>query len=314
MKYSGTPAQTSRLTAGLGGSRRPSSMWIVFRTTFSPRGSTSWPLLPRGTHSACRSWRNTFPFLHRLRSPALIRSPSLPPFLGGLGGAFTPPFLGGLGGAFTPSDRRLSRFSTSLRVYVPRVGVRNLIPSLKNTPHHALTVSSHRLHMGGALAPVAVSPLCPSPPPWGMGGAMTAVVVHPRHILTVRLAAIHRGHLTSTRVFHPLLSEEDLIHRTSPQRAARILRSGAAPPPTRRWNVLLPLGKPRSPPPCLRALSPFPPWRPSLFLRSRMPPTTFKRAILSFTGSVARAILLHAPTPLLSRTRGTPLPASSGRA
>ena len=234
MKYSGTPAQTSRLTAGRGGSRRPSSMWIIFRTTFSPRGSTSWPLLPRGTHSACRSWRNTFPFLHRLRSPALIRSPSLPPFLGGLGGAFTPPFLGGLGGAFTPSDRRLSRFSTSLRVYVPRVGVRNLIPSLKNTPHHALDVSSHCLNMGGALAPVAVSPLCPSPPPWGMGGAMTAVVVHPRHILTVRLAAIHRGHLTSTRVFHPLLSEEDLIHRTSTQRAARILRSGAAPPPTRR--------------------------------------------------------------------------------
>ena len=89
MKYSGIPAQTSRLTAGLGGSRPPSSMWIVFRTTFSPRGSTSWPLRSRGTHSACRSWRNTFPFLHRLRSSALTRSPFLPLFLGSLGGAFT---------------------------------------------------------------------------------------------------------------------------------------------------------------------------------------------------------------------------------
>jgi hypothetical protein len=72
----------------------------------SPRGSTSWPpspLLPRGTHSACLLWRSTFPFLHRPQSPELILSPSLPLF------------LGGLGGAFTPSDWRLSRFSTSLR-------------------------------------------------------------------------------------------------------------------------------------------------------------------------------------------------------
>jgi hypothetical protein len=168
--------------------------------------------------------------------------PFSPSFPGESGGSIHSPFLGGLGGALTPSDRRLSRFSTSLRVYVPRVGVRNLIPSLKNTPHHALDVSSHRLNMGGALAPLAVSPLCPSPPLWGMGGAMTAVVVHLRHILTVRLAAIHRGHLTSTRVFHPLLTEEDLIHRTSTQRAARILRFGAALPPTQRWNVLLKLG------------------------------------------------------------------------
>jgi hypothetical protein len=111
----------------------------------------SFPLLPWGTHSACLLWRNTFPFLHRLRSPELILSPSLPLF------------LGGLGGAFTPSDRRLSHFSTSLReVCVPRGGVRKSIPSLKNTPHHALAVSSHRLNMGGALAPVAVSLLCPS--------------------------------------------------------------------------------------------------------------------------------------------------------
>ena len=226
MKYFGIPAQTSWLTAGLGESRRPSSMWIVFRITFSPRGLISWPPsppLPRGSHSACLLWRNTFPFLHRLRSPELILSPSLPLF------------LGGLGGAFTPSARRLSRFSTSLReVCVPRGGICNSIPSLKNTPHHALAVSSHCLNMGGALAPVAVSLLCLSLPPWGMGGDMTAVVVHPRHIPTVRFAAIHHGPLPFTRGFHPLLSKEDLIHRILAQRAARILRSGAAPPPTRR--------------------------------------------------------------------------------
>jgi len=153
--------------------------------------------------------------------PAVSRVDPVPfslSFPGGSGGSIHSSFPGRSGGS----------------IHSFRPAVRNLIPSLKNTPHHALDVSSHCLNMGGALAPVAVSPLCPSPPPWGMGGAMTAVVVHPRHILTVRIAAIHRGHLTSTRVFHPLLSEEDLIHRTSTQRAARILRSGAAPPPTRR--------------------------------------------------------------------------------
>jgi hypothetical protein len=178
--------------------------------------------------------------------------------------------------------------------------------------------------MGGALAPMAVSLLCPSLPPWGMGGVMTAAVVRPRHILTVRLAAIHRGPLPFPRRIHPLLvrrssTGEGLIHRTLTQRAARILHSGAAPHPTQQSTVLLRLGEPCLPPPRLvwyplRALSPFPLWRPSLFLRSRTPPTTFKRAISSFTGSFAQAILLHAPTPPLSRTRGTPLPASSGRA
>jgi len=178
--------------------------------------------------------------------------------------------------------------------------------------------------MEGAITLVVVSLLCPSLPPRGMGGDMTAAVVRPRHILTVRLAAIHHGPHPFPRCIHPLLilsSGEDLIPWTFIKTAARILRSGAAPPPIQRSTVLLKLGEPHLPPPRLvwhplRALSPFPPWRPSLFLRSRTPPTTFKSAISSFTGSVAQAILLHAPTPPLSllRTRGMPLPASSGRA
>ena len=105
-KSFGIPAPTSRLTAGLGESRRPSSMWIVFRTTSSPRGSTSWippPILQRGTHSVCPLWRSTFLLHRRRQSTALILSPSL--LL----------FMGGLGGAFTPSDRRLSHLSMSLR-------------------------------------------------------------------------------------------------------------------------------------------------------------------------------------------------------
>ena len=197
MKYFGISAQTSRLTARLGESRRPLSMWIVFRTTSSPRGWTSWtpcPLLPRGTHSVCPLWRSTF-LLHRcLQSPTLILSPSLPLF------------MGGLGRAFAPSDRRLSRLSMSLReVCILRGGICNSIPSLKNTTHRALAVSSHRLTMGGALAPVAAYLLCPSLPQWGMGGNttvpqwgkggdMTAAVVHPHHILKVRLAALWHIH------------------------------------------------------------------------------------------------------------------------
>ena len=164
VKSFGIPAPTLRLTAGLGESRRPSSMWIVFQTTSYPRGLTSWtpsPLLLWGTHSVCPLWQSTFLLHRRLQSqsPALILSPSLPLF------------MGGLGGAFTPSDRRFSRLSMSLcELCVLRGGVLNSIPSLKNTPHHALAVSSHRLNMGGALAPVAASLLCPSLPPWGMGG------------------------------------------------------------------------------------------------------------------------------------------------
>ncbi len=198
------------------------------------------------------------------------------------------------------------------------------IPSLKNTPHHALAVSSHRLNMGGAFPPAAVSLLCPSLPQWGMGGDMTVAVARSHHILQVCLAALHRGPLPSPRRIHPLLvlrfsTGEDLIPQTFIQTAARIHRSGAAPPPTQPSTVLLRLEEPHLPPlrlvlRPLRALSPFPLWRPSPFPRSRTPPTTFKRASSSFTGSVAQAILLHAPTQPLLRTRGTLLPASSGRA
>ena len=143
-------------------------------------------------------------------------------------------------------------------------------------------------------------------------------------ILTVRLAAIHRGPLPSPRRIHPLLvlrssTGVDLIPRTLIRIARLHCTGGAAPPPTQRSTVLIKLGEPPLPlqrlvwhP--LRALSPFPPWRPSLFLRSRTPPTTFKRAISSCTGSVAPAIPLPAPTPPLLRTRRTPSPASSGRA
>ncbi len=103
-------------------------------------------LLLRGTHSVCLLWWSTFLLHRRLQSPELILSPSLPLF------------MGGLGGALAPSDRQLSRLSTSLcKVCVLRGGILNSIPSLKNTPHHALAVSSHRLNMGGALPPVAVS-------------------------------------------------------------------------------------------------------------------------------------------------------------
>ena len=145
MKTFGIHAPTLRLTAGLGESRRPSSMWIVFLTTSYPRGLTSWtppPILSWGTHSVCPLWQSTFLVHRRLQSPALILSPSLPLF------------MGGLGGAFAPSDRRPSRLSMSLRAEcVLRGGVRNTIPSLKNTTHHALAVSSHRRTMGAPSRP-----------------------------------------------------------------------------------------------------------------------------------------------------------------
>jgi hypothetical protein len=284
MKSFVIPAPTSRLTAELGESRRPSSMWIVFQTTSYPRGSTSWtppPLLPRGIHSVCPLWRSTFVLHRHLQSPALILSPSLPLF------------VGGLGGAFTPSDRWFSSLSMSLReVCVLRGVILNSIPSLKNTPHHALAVSSqHRLNMGGALAPAAAYLVRPSLPlwgtmggnttlpQWGMGGDMTAAVVRPRHILNVCLTAlrpIHQGPLPYPSIVHPLpvlrfSTGEDLTPQTIIKAAARIRRSGAAaPPPTQLAPLLLRLGEPRLPPPrlvlsSLRALSPFPLWRPSLF-------------------------------------------------
>jgi hypothetical protein len=151
---------------------------------------------------------------------------------------------------------------------------------------------------------------------------MTVAMARSHHILQVRLAALHRGPLPSPRRIHPLLDlslGEDLIPWTFSKTSARIRRSGAAPPPTLPLTVILRLREPRLHPPRLvlrplRALSPFPLWRPSLLPRSRTPPSTFKCASSSFTGSVAQAILLHAPAQPLLRTRETPLPASSGRA
>ena len=98
--------------------------------------------------------------------------------------------MGGLGGAFAPSNQRLSRLPWSLReVCVLLGGVLNSIPSLKNTHHHALAGSSHRLNMGCALAPVAVSLPLPSLPQLGRGGDMTVAVVSPHHPPQVGLAA-----------------------------------------------------------------------------------------------------------------------------
>ena len=76
----------------------------------------------------------------------------------------SPPLaVGGLGGPYAPSHRRLRRLSqSSCEVSILWGGVLNLIPSLKNTPHHALASSGHRLHMGGALALVVVSLPLPS--------------------------------------------------------------------------------------------------------------------------------------------------------
>ena len=176
---------------------------------------------------------------------------------------------------------------------------------------------------GGRLS--AVSLCCPSPPLWGMGGDMMVAVSRSHHILHGRLAVLYRGPLLSPSRIHPPLvlrssTGVDLIPRTLKKRAARIHCSGGAvPPPTQPSTVLLQLGEPHLRPPSwaghpLRALSPFPLWPPSLFPRSRMPPATFKRASSSFTGSVSPAILRHAPIQPLLWTRGTPSPASSGRA
>ncbi len=88
MKYFGIPAQTSRLTAGLGESRRLSSTWIVFRTTFSPRGSTSWPpspLLPQGDTLGMSFMAEYLPLLP---PPAVSQNdpvPLSPSFPGGSG-------------------------------------------------------------------------------------------------------------------------------------------------------------------------------------------------------------------------------------
>jgi hypothetical protein len=69
IKSSLTHAWTLSRIAGLGGSRRQSSTWIGFPTTFCPRVSTSLsllPLLPRWTPSALPLWRCTFSHPRRL--------------------------------------------------------------------------------------------------------------------------------------------------------------------------------------------------------------------------------------------------------
>ena len=168
MRYFGIPARFSRLTARLGESRRPSSRWIVFRTTSSSRGSTLLDSSPPSSAGDTLGMSFMAKYLPVSPPPAVSRVDPV---------SLSPPFHGGSGGALAPSDRRLSRFSTSLsEVCVLRGGVLNSIPSLKNTPHHALAISSHRLKMGGTPPPVAVSLLCPFLPQWGMGGNMPVAV------------------------------------------------------------------------------------------------------------------------------------------
>jgi hypothetical protein len=155
MKFFGIFAQTSRRTAGLGGSRRPSSRLTVFQTTSSQWASIFWnpcPLLQSGAYSVCLLWRSTSLLPRWQQFPKVILSPS-------------PPLnMGGLRGHFAPSHWQLSCLSPSLcEVRILLGGVLNLIPSLKNTPHHALG-SSHRWYMGGALTLVAVSLPFPSLP------------------------------------------------------------------------------------------------------------------------------------------------------
>jgi hypothetical protein len=168
MRFSGIFAQTSRRTAGLGGSRPPSLTWTAFRTTSSPRVSIFWSPcapLPTGTLLVCLLWRSTSPlplihqFLHVIRSP----SPPLD--------------MGGLGGPSTPLPRRLSWLSRSqCAVRILWGGVLNLTPSLKDTSPHALAGPGLLLHMGGALTLVAVSPLPPSRPLLVLGGIIPGML------------------------------------------------------------------------------------------------------------------------------------------
>jgi hypothetical protein len=90
----------------------------------------------------------------------------------------SPPLdMGGLGGPFAPSSRRLSRLSQSLcAVRILWESVLNLIPSLNDTPYHALAGPNHHQHMGGARALVAVSPLPPFRPQLVLGGSMPGML------------------------------------------------------------------------------------------------------------------------------------------
>ncbi len=160
MRFFGIFAQTSWHTAGLGGSHQPSLRRTVVRTTSSLWDSISWnPLafLPKGTFLVCLLWQSTSPFPRGHQFPKVIMSPSPP--------------------LDVCSSRRLSRLSQSLcAVNILWEGVLNLIPSLKDTPHHALPGPSHCRHMGGALALVAVSLPPLSRPQFVLGGNMPGML------------------------------------------------------------------------------------------------------------------------------------------
>jgi hypothetical protein len=146
MKFFGTLAQTSRHTAGLGGSRQPSSKWTVFRTTSLPRASIFLPprpLHPQETYSVCPLWQSTSPLPCRQQPPPLVLYPS------------PPPVMGDLGGAFAPSHRRLSRPFQSLCLVRIQLGddpaqIPNPMCTHPAWPIiRALAISLPRLAMGG---------------------------------------------------------------------------------------------------------------------------------------------------------------------
>ena len=224
MRYFGIPARFSRLTAGLGESRRPSSMWIIFRTTSSPRGSTLLDSSPPSSAGDTLGMSFMAKYLPVSPPPAVSRVDPV---------SLSPPFHGGSRGSI-----RSFRPATQPFIHVPSRRVRSEGGRSQHDPEsqeHNPSCSGRlkpSSDHGGALAPSTASLLCPSLPPWGMGGDttlpqwgmggdMTAAVVRPRHILKVRLAAlrhIHRGPLPFPWRIHPLLvlrssTGEDLILR-----------------------------------------------------------------------------------------------------
>jgi hypothetical protein len=159
----------------------------------------------------------------------------------------SPPLdMGGLGGPFAPSPWRLSCLSQSrCAVRILWGGVLNLTPSLKDTSPHPLAGPSHRQHMGGALALVAVSPLPPSRPLLVLGGIMPGL-----------LRFLSRPH-PHQRTPPPILRFSGgggLISLTPYKVQARILRSGGAArlsPLSQFTTFPLLLGAPLLPPPRL---------------------------------------------------------------
>ena len=104
MKFFGISAQTSRRTAGLGGSRQPSSRWSVFQTTSSPRASNFWnprALLLRRAYWVCLFWWSTFLIPRKQQFPKVIMSPS-PPLTWGVWGDHTLLHTGGYAVCLSP--------------------------------------------------------------------------------------------------------------------------------------------------------------------------------------------------------------------